>query len=158
MTDFLECTGDLLESDCAALVNPVNCVGVTGKGLALQFKRTFPNNDAAYRTACWQGIVRPGRVLPVATMAAGRSLLIINFPTKRHWRAPSKLADIDAGLIDLRRELEDRAIASVAVPALGCGLGGLAWEDVRPLIWTHLTGLACTVHVYPPQVDPVVAA
>jgi|SRR5882724_8835084 len=152
MTDFLECTGDLLESDCAALVNPVNCVGVAGKGLALQFKRTFPNNDAAYRTACWQGVMRPGRVLPFVTTAAGRTLLIINFPTKRHWRDASHLADIDAGLLDLRRELEDRAIASVALPALGCGLGGLDWREVRPLIWSRLTGLpACTVHVYPPH-------
>jgi len=114
-------------------VNAVNCVGVMGKGLARQFKDAHPENFAGYAAACARGEVRPGRVLVVDT---GRELprYIINFPTKRHWRDRSRLEDIEAGLAALVHELRERRIASVAIPPLGCGLGGLDWADVRPMV------------------------
>ncbi|XVU24052.1 macro domain-containing protein [Actinoplanes sp. CA-054009] len=122
--------GDLLAADVGALVNAVNTVGVMGKGIALQFKRTFPANYRAYRAACERGEVRVGHVWVFAE--DGRH--IVNFPTKRHWRDKSRLDDIEAGLDSLVSEVRDRGLTSLAIPALGCGAGGLAWTDVRPLI------------------------
>ena len=126
--------GNLLDAPVEALVNAVNTVGVMGKGIALQFRQAFPENYAAYRTACKRGDVQPGAmfVVPVQRLAGPR--MIINFPTKRHWKDRSRLADIDAGLIDLVRVVQEAQIPSIAVPALGCGQGGLAWEVVRPRI------------------------
>ena len=128
------CTGDLLAADTEGLVNAVNCVGVMGKGLALAFKTAFPENFRIYKAACSAGNVAPGKLLVVETGLSRNPHFIINFPTKRHWRAPSRLEDIRAGLEALPRELRSRQIRSVAVPALGCGLGGLAWPEVEPLI------------------------
>jgi O-acetyl-ADP-ribose deacetylase (regulator of RNase III) len=137
--------GDLLRADVEALVNPVNCAGVMGKGLAAQFRRAFPENMAAYRAACERGEVRPGRMLTVAT-GRDRPRFIINFPTKRHWRDASRLDDIDAGLAALADELRAWKIRSLAVPPLGCGLGGLDWDEVRPRIQRALAPLT-DVHV-----------
>ncbi|TMQ91462.1 macro domain-containing protein [Actinomadura soli] len=106
-----------------------------GKGLALQFKRAFPAAFTAYATACADGRVRPGEVLPVP-IDDGR--WILHFPTKRHWRSRSRLDDIEAGLDDLVRVLADLKIVSVAVPPLGCGHGGLDWGVVHPLITAAL--------------------
>jgi O-acetyl-ADP-ribose deacetylase (regulator of RNase III) len=126
--------GDLLKADAEALVNPVNCVGVMGKGIAAQFKLAFPDNFATYEDACRRGDVRPGSMLVVATDQRVNPHWIINFPTKRHWRANSRIDDIEIGLVALVAEITRHNIRSLAVPALGCGLGGLQWSDVRPRI------------------------
>jgi O-acetyl-ADP-ribose deacetylase (regulator of RNase III) len=126
--------GNLLTADVEALVNTVNTVGVMGKGIALQFKRAFPANYAAYRAACERGEVRLGRMFVYETDQLGSRRHIINFPTKQHWRSHSSLADIRAGLDDLVRVVHDLRVTSIAIPALGCGNGGLDWADVRPLI------------------------
>ncbi|MEU7994031.1 macro domain-containing protein [Micromonospora sp. NPDC049060] len=133
--------GDLLDADVEALVNPVNTVGVMGKGLALAFKRAHPANFTAYRAACAAGTVRLGRMFVYDSGTPGRHRYVVNFPTKGHWRSPSRLADIESGLPDLVRVLRDNRIGSVAVPALGCGNGGLDWADVRPLVETALAEL-----------------
>ena len=144
-------TGDILASGADALVNPVNCVGVMGKGLALGFKRAFPGNFQAYVEACRHGEVQPGRILAVATGSTTPPRFILNFPTKRHWRDGSRLEDIEAGLDALATELRHRGIRSVAVPPLGCGLGGLDWAEVRPRIEAVLGGLeGVEIRVYGP--------
>ena len=126
-------TGDLLAADSEALVNSVNCVGVMGRGVALAFKRRFPDNFKGYKTACGRGELQPGRMFVFET---GELMprLIINFLTKRHWRARSRLADIEAGLPALVAEIVRHRIHSIALPPLGCGLGGLEWTEVRPRI------------------------
>lgn len=126
--------GNLLTADAEALVNTVNTVGVMGKGVALQFKRAFPDNYRAYRAACQRGEVRIGRMFIVDRGMLGPHRFIINFPTKGHWRDRSRLQEIEAGLADLVSAVTERGISSLAVPALGCGNGGLEWRDVRPLI------------------------
>lgn len=133
--------GDILTADADALVNTVNCVGVMGRGIALQFKRSFPANFKAYAETCKAGAVEPGRMFVFETGRLTSPRYIINFPTKRHWRAKSRLQDIEAGLDDLVRVLEARKIRSVAIPPLGCGLGGLDWSDVYPLIEAALAGV-----------------
>jgi O-acetyl-ADP-ribose deacetylase (regulator of RNase III) len=133
--------GNVLTAEVDALVNTVNTVGVMGKGVALQFKRAFPNNFPAYRAACERGEVRLGHMFVVDTGALGPRHYIINFPTKGHWRSRSRLEDIRSGLEDLVRVLRDLGIASVAIPALGCGNGGLRWSDVRPLIESALAAV-----------------
>lgn len=132
--NILPTSGNLLNTDAQALVNPVNCVGVMGKGLALQFKQAFPQNYAAYRAACGRGEVQPGRMFVTETGLATGTQFLINFPTKRDWRQPSRLEDIETGLTALVAEVQARDIRSLALPALGCGLGGLDWNLVRPLI------------------------
>lgn len=147
---IVEAEGDLLAAAADALVNPVNVVGVMGKGVALQFKRAFPDNFQAYSVACSRGEVQVGRMFTVETSLM-QPRLIVNFPTKRHWRSPSRLGDIAAGLADLRRVIGEYGVASVAVPALGCGNGGLEWCDVKPLIAAELGGLpGVEVAVYAP--------
>lgn len=126
--------GNLLEADVEALVNAVNTVGVMGKGIALQFKKAFPDNFKAYKRACESGQIVPGSVFVFKTGANSGPRYIINFPTKRHWRSPSRLEDIETGLHSLRSEIAARKISSIALPPLGCGNGGLDWAIVRPLI------------------------
>lgn len=126
--------GDLFRSNAEALVNTVNCVGYMGRGIALQFKRVFPANFKVYETACKRNELEPGRMLVFETGQLGNPKYVINFPTKRHWRGKSKLADIEAGLVALVEEVRRRGINSVAIPPLGCGLGGLDWAEVRPRI------------------------
>lgn len=149
MLEFV--TGNLLEADVGALVNTVNTEGVMGKGVALQFKRAFPANYKAYRAACQAGEVRLGRMFVFASGRLERPRYIINFPTKGHWRSRSRLADIEAGLQDLHRVLIELEIESVAIPPLGCGLGGLDWPDVRPRIEAILGDLPIRAFVFEPQ-------
>lgn len=126
--------GDIFESGCDALVNPVNCVGVAGKGLALAFKERFPLAYEAYKADCASGRLRIGTCTVHETDAASPRY-IVNFPTKAHWRDRSRLQDINEGLDSLVNIVKDRQIQSLAVPALGCGLGGLGWKEaVRPLL------------------------
>jgi O-acetyl-ADP-ribose deacetylase (regulator of RNase III) len=126
--------GDILKADVEALVNAVNCVGVMGRGIALQFKNTFPENFEAYKIACDNGALRPGVMFVFELTNRDRPRYIINFPTKRHWKEKSRLEDIDLGLKALVLEIRAHGIRSLAIPALGCGLGGLAWSAIRPKI------------------------
>ena len=127
-------TGDILAEDAEALVNTVNCVGVMGRGIALQFKNAYPLNFKAYVAACRRKEVQPGSMFVFETDELTHPRYIINFPTKRHWRGRSRLEDIDAGLVALRQVILKKRIRSVAIPPLGTGLGGLNWNDVRSRI------------------------
>jgi O-acetyl-ADP-ribose deacetylase (regulator of RNase III) len=130
--------GDILKSETEALVNTVNCVGVMGRGIALQFKRAYPDNFKAYVAACKRGDVQPGRMFVFDTgQLAPR--WIINFPTKRHWRGRSRIEDIQSGMDALVEQIRDHDIRSVAIPPLGSGLGGLDWRSVKPVIEAALT-------------------
>jgi len=146
--------GNILESEAEALVNAVNCVGVMGRGVALQFKNAFPENFKAYVAACKLKLVQPGRMFVFETGLLIPPRFIINFPTKRHWHDKSRIEDIESGLVALAKEIRARRIRSVALPALGCGLGGLRWADVRPRIEATLQTLdddGIRVFVYEPQ-------
>src|SRR5712671_4863614 len=134
-------TGDILQADAEALVNTVNCVGIMGRGIALQFKSAYPENFKAYEVACGRGEVQPGRMFVFETRQLTNPKYIINFPTKRHWRGKSRMEDIEAGLKALADEIRKRRIRSIALPPLGSGLGGLDWRDVRPRIEAALRGL-----------------
>lgn len=127
--------GNLLKPPHAeALVNAVNCVGVMGRGIAAQFKRTYPENFRAYEAACKRKEVVPGRMFVFATGQITNPRFILNFPTKHHWRDQARIEDIEIGLATLVVEVQTRSIKSIALPALGCGLGCLDWQDVYPLI------------------------
>lgn len=126
--------GNLLHAETEAVVNTVNTVGVMGKGVALAFKETYPANFDAYAAACKAGEVEVGRMFVTENATLHGPRWIINFPTKKHWRQPSKLEWIRDGLTDLRVVVQERGIHSIGLPPLGCGNGGLAWTDVRPLI------------------------
>ncbi len=127
-------TGDILRADADALVNTVNCVGIMGRGVALQFKKAFPENFSAYKLACDRGDVQPGRMFVHETGFVDSPKFIINFPTKRHWKGKSRMEDIDAGLRALIEVVKQRGIRSIALPPLGSGLGGLHWPDVKSRI------------------------
>jgi len=151
-------TGNLLLSDADALVNTVNCVGVMGKGIALQFKDAWPGMYKDYRRAAKAEQVVPGRMHVYETGKLIGPRYIVNFPTKRHWRARSRLADIDAGLLDLVRQIERLGIKSIAVPPLGVGNGGLDWSVVRPRIVAALEPLSdVDVRLYEPGPPPSAA-
>ncbi len=143
--------GDIFASDAQALVNPVNCVGVMGSGLALAFKQRYRENFSAYVEACGRGQVVLGRMFITRCPSLFSERYIINFPTKDHWRMPSRLCDIETGLQDLRRVILRLTLRSIAIPALGCGRGSLAWDDVRPLLIQHLHLVNdCVVLIYEP--------
>ena len=146
--------GDLLESDAEALVNTVNCKGVMGRGLALQFKRRYPGNFEAYAAECAEGKMMLGRVHVFETGLMSPKF-ILNFPTKNHWRGKSTLRNIEQGLASLEREVVRLGIKSIAIPALGCELGGLDWDDVSPLIQatvSRVPGLKATLFAPNPTV------
>jgi O-acetyl-ADP-ribose deacetylase (regulator of RNase III) len=126
--------GNLLEANAEALVNTVNCDGFMGKGIALQFKQAFPANFKAYEAACRAGRMTPGRMFIFDNGRLINPQYIINFPTKLHWRSKSRITDIKSGLVALIDDVRRLGIKSIAVPPLGCGLGGLNWGEVRPLI------------------------
>ncbi len=126
--------GDLLTADVEAVVNAVNCVGVMGRGIALQFRKAYPENYEAYRAACDRKELQPGRVLVHRLARLGNLRYVINFPTKEHWKGSSRMEYIVSGLEALVQEVRALKIRSIAVPPLGCGLGGLVWDEVRPRI------------------------
>jgi O-acetyl-ADP-ribose deacetylase (regulator of RNase III) len=141
--------GNLLDADVDALVNTVNTVGVMGKGIALMFKEAFPENFRAYARACKAKELHVGKMFVTERGGLiGGPKWIINFPTKDHWRSPSKMEWIESGLSDLKRWIETESIRSVALPPLGSGNGGLNWRDVRPKIEEALGSL--------PNVDVIV--
>jgi len=126
--------GDILNAKADALVNTVNCVGVMGRGIALQFAKAFPEMLRAYEAASKRGDVEPGKVLTHDLNRFEQPHYVINVPTKKHWRGKSRMEYVEAGLAALVEEVRRLGVKSVAVPPLGCGLGGLEWSDVRPRI------------------------
>jgi O-acetyl-ADP-ribose deacetylase (regulator of RNase III) len=120
--------GNRLAADAEALVNTVNCVGVMGRGIALQFKNVFPENFKSYAAACKRNEVMPGNMFVFETGALTNPLYIINFPTKRHWKGKSRIEDIEDGLVALAEEVKARNIRSIAVPALGSGFKRPLWS------------------------------
>lgn len=143
--------GDLLESRAETLVNTVNCVGVMGKGVAEQFKRRFPAMFADYKARCERGEVRLGEPYLFRDLSGVR---IINFPTKDHWRSPSRLAEVERGLDHLVAHAAEWGVSSLAMPPLGCGNGGLEWSEVGPLIFSKLADLPIEVELYAPYGTP----
>lgn len=147
--------GNLLAADVEALVNTVNCVGVMGKGIALQFKKAFPANFMAYARACKAGEVHLGAMFVFATGSLHNPRFLVNFPTKQDWRSRSRIEDIRTGLQSLVAEIRGRRIRSIAIPPLGCGNGGLDWRDVRPLIESTFALLPeVDVRLYAPGAAP----
>jgi O-acetyl-ADP-ribose deacetylase (regulator of RNase III) len=145
-------TGNLLESEADALVNTVNTVGVMGKGIALQFKKQYPHNAKVYREACKAGTFGIGDILVVADSSLIRGdKWIINFPTKKHWRNPSKYEYIEAGLERLAVVIQEYGIKSIAIPPLGSGNGGLNWTIVKPMIIKALENVDCEIWLYEPN-------
>ena len=153
-----EANGNLLDAPVDALVNTVNTVGVMGKGIALQFKRAYPAMFKAYASEAKRGDLSLGRMHVWHTEQLDGPRVLINFPTKGHWRSGSKLADIEAGLDDLVDVIRREQIRSIAVPPLGCGHGGLEWAEVEPLIRSKLSQLEdVDIRLYPPTGAPAAA-
>lgn len=147
-------TGDIFKADADAIVNTVNCVGIMGRGIALQFKNAYPANFNAYKAACDAEQVQPGRMFVFET-GKFTPRFIINFPTKRHWKGKSRIEDIEAGLIALAEEIKSRGIKSVAIPPLGAGLGGLDWDHVLPRIKMALQDIPnVNVIIFEPKGPP----
>jgi len=157
-------TGNLLKEEAEALVNTVNCEGFMGRGIALAFKRGFPANFRAYADRCERNKIKPGQVFvfDMGEAKQGRFFpekekvrYIVNFPTKRHWRGKSRLEYIESGLESLVDEIRKRNIRSIAIPALGCGLGGLDWPEVRQCMQKALAELAeVKVVIFEPEGGP----
>jgi O-acetyl-ADP-ribose deacetylase (regulator of RNase III) len=146
-------TGNIMDSSAEALVNTVNTVGVMRKGIALQFRQAFPHNFNVYKQACMNGQLTTGKMLAVKDieLLLGERL-ILNFPTKQHWKMPSKYEYVESGLIALVSYLQHNPVKSIAIPALGCGNGGLEWQKVKLLIEQHLAGLDMAIWVYEPLI------
>ena len=139
MIEFTQ--GNLLDADSEALVNTVNTVGVMGKGIALMFKEAFPDNTKSYEAACRGKEITVGRMFVTARTDLVGPKWIVNFPTKQHWRNPSKMEWIASGLTDLIKVIHELGIKSIAIPPLGAGNGGLTWSEVRLLIEELLSDL-----------------
>lgn len=144
--------GNLLDSSADALVNTVNLDGIMGKGIALQFKKEFPNNFKEYLKACKKGEIQIGKlfVYEEDTLLNGKKI-IINFPTKTTWRKPSEYSYIYAGLNDLVNIIKTKQIKSIAIPPLGAGNGGLEWNKVKDILISQLTDLDCNIQIYEPN-------
>lgn len=136
--------GDIFESPASVLVNPVNCVGVMGKGLAMKFKQRFSAMYAEYHKLCVQGKMQIGTLHLVED---GLTKILL-FPTKDHWRNPSQLEDIEIGLKAFCNSYESMGIDLIAFPKLGCGCGGLVWDEVKQLMAKYLAPLPIEVLVY----------
>ena len=143
--------GNLLSANTEALVNTVNTVGVMGKGIALQFKNQFPQNYKIYKEACANKTFTTGQVLVFTEGNLMNRKIIVNFPTKAHWRGDSKYEYIVSGLEALKSVIKEQNIKSIAIPPLGCGNGGLDWMKVKPLIEKSLANLACEIYIFTPN-------
>ncbi len=139
--------GNIFESEAKTLVNTINCVGVMGKGIALEFKKRYPTMFKEYAELCAKGLVKPGKPY-YYTDLSGTS--IINFPTKDNWRSPSKLSYIVSGLNWFREHYQELGITSIAFPPLGCGNGGLDWAIVGPLMYEKLADLPIEIEMFAP--------
>ena len=148
MPTFTERRGDILRSTAQVLVNPVNCAGAMGAGLAKQFRNRYPQLDAQYRADCRKGLVKTGQV---RLYRVSETHTVANLPTKDHWRDPSRLEYIQEGLIALNDALKNHGFTSVAIPGIGAGLGGLDWADVKPLILKLITHDPLRVEIHPPR-------
>lgn len=142
---------NIFDSNCEAIINTINCVGVMGGGLAKAFRERYPEMNEAYQGACAHNQVKVGKMW--SWFDHGRGQWLINFPTKDDWRNPSKYDYIIDGMQDLKAVIADLHLKSIAIPALGCGLGGLRWEDVRVIIHHTLQNLAddTIIEIYPPN-------
>lgn len=153
---FKKCNGDIFESSAEAIVNAVNCVGVMGAGLAAAFKKRYPDNFKQYKLACDEGYMRLGKICAVEDITQDHRY-IINFPTKGHWKNPSTMTMVEDGLDDLLQFLKNNSfdeIKSIAIPALGCGLGGLSWPQVEKVIVSILSEFNLydiEIELYPPH-------
>jgi O-acetyl-ADP-ribose deacetylase (regulator of RNase III) len=152
MINYIE-HGDIFDSKADALVNPVNCKGVMGKGIAREFRMRFPECMGPYREACKNGKLVPGRLMQCGLNVQldfweYKRPRVILFPTKYHWRGKSRLEWIDQGLAYLKDHYHQWGLNSIAMPQLGCGLGGLYWQDVQPLIEKYFSNEPLEVHVY----------
>jgi len=148
---FKALIGDLFASNAQTLVNTVNCVGIMGKGVALEFKKRFPRMAADYADRCSRGEVKLGEPYLYTDETGMR---IVNFPTKGHWRSTSRLTDIEEGLDYLAAHAVEWGLTSLALPLLGCGNGGLDWTEVGPLIYNKLHRLPVDIEVYAPYGTP----
>jgi O-acetyl-ADP-ribose deacetylase (regulator of RNase III) len=156
MAQIILTSGDLFEAGTDALINTVNCVGIMGRGVALQFKKAYPANFREYEAACKAGEVQPGHMF-VHETGKFSPRFIVNFPTKRHWKGKSRIEDIDSGLVALAAAIKAHGIKSIAIPPLGAGLGGLDWNDVLPRIKSALQDVAdLQVVIYEPKGAPEV--
>jgi O-acetyl-ADP-ribose deacetylase (regulator of RNase III) len=144
-------TGNILDSEAYALVNTVNTIGAMGKGVALQFKKAFPNNFKAYHDACKRKEVKIGKMFVTedSNLNSGKKI-IVNFPTKDDWRKPSEYSFIETGLDDLLKVIDLYQIKSIALPPLGAGNGGLEWEKVKRMIIQKLSVLQTDIFIYEP--------
>ena len=136
--------GNIFESDAQTIVNPINCIGAMGAGLARQFRDRYPDMYAKYRRFCLDDLIKPGRLM----LYKAEDFWILNFPTKFNWREPSHMSYIEDGLKKFAETYEQKGITSVAFTRLGCGLGGLDWNQVRPLMEKYLNNLPIEVLVY----------
>lgn len=143
-------TGNIFDSDAEALVNAVNTVGIMGKGVALQFIERFPTNFKLYAAACKNDEVQIGKMFITATNSMMNPKWIINFPTKKHWIDKSSYSFIELGLDDLVGQIENLDIKSIAIPALGAGLGGLDWDTVKTIIENKLHDLNIDITIFEP--------
>jgi O-acetyl-ADP-ribose deacetylase (regulator of RNase III) len=139
--------GDIFNSKAQTLVNPVNCAGIMGKGLALAFKNKYSDMFMDYEQKCKHGFVRLGKPYFYKSLFPPYILL---FPTKDHWRSVSNIHAIEDGLQYLKKNYNDWGITSIAVPSLGCGLGELDWRIVCPILYKHLKDLDIKVELYAP--------
>lgn len=140
---------NLLDSNAQTLVNTVNCVGVMGKGLAAEFKQRYPDMFVAYKRICDAKMLEPGKLW----LWQGADRWVLNFPTKKHWRHPSRIEWIEAGLEKFVAEYSRRGITDISFPRLGCGNGGLKWDDVRPVMERYLAPLPINVYIHDYSVD-----
>lgn len=139
--------GNMFNVPADVRINTVNCVGAMGKGIALAFKKMYPDLYRAYRIECQKGNVVPGKMY---MWVSPHGEHVVNFPTKDDWRNPSEYEYIEDGLVDLRKQLSSMGHVRVAIPPLGCGNGGLNWDRVKPMIKEHLSGLDATIYVFEP--------
>ena len=137
-------TGDIFQSNAQVITNTINCVGVMGKGLALAYKKKYPAMFSDYKARCDKGEVNPGQPY----LWEDDKTQILNFPTKRHWKQDSLLSDVEEGLKYLAENYTQMGISSLALPPLGCGLGGLNWSDVKNLINKHLGRLKTLMFMF----------
>ncbi len=140
-------SGDLLASNAQTLVNTVNCVGIMGKGIALDFKRNYPDMYRDYVSRCSDRELRPG--VPYLYQSS-TNRFIVNFPTKNHWKSKSKMEYVRDGLEVLLAKHQAWGIESIAMPPLGCGNGGLDWNDVGPVIFSYLNQMEIPVELFVP--------
>lgn len=143
--------GNIFDSKCSTLVNTVNCVGVMGKGIALDFKKKYPSMFDEYQKLCKDGRVKPGQPYLYRDLTG---ISIINFPTKDNWRSPSKFSYITKGLKWFRQSYRKLGITSIAFPPLGCGNGGLSWDDIGPEMYRALKDLPIEIEIYAPYGTP----